>query len=218
MTFNLKRKLPILIVVCAFVFQKLSAGGFVELSSGYNLPFGEWSRTFGGGFCYGGMFGFTFSEYLNPGIGGLIIFPRTGKNIVDEYKSIQETEYISLFTATGFIYLENRMNFALSENYIFTFDIGYALHSQRDYATIIYNNYESIDNFSGYGPFVGFGLKRKITFSVFDYIQPFTKLYYSPNRVYYLIVDKTFSNINFPVAENRIGAFIGITLISIGEE
>jgi len=213
-----KSKIFLAIFIIILTYLPLKAGAFVELSSGYSLPFGEWNKVFGKGFCFGGMAGFSFSEYLNPGLGGLLIFPRTGESIEEEYKSIHNTESISLFTATGFIYLENRMEFELSEKNIFTVDFGYALHSQRDYATIIYNGYECVDNFSGHGPFLGIGFKKSMSFSVFDYIHPFLKFYYSSNKVYYYIVDNHSSIVNFDVAERRLGFFMGITFISIGEE
>ncbi len=213
-----KNRSLLVIITIILSCQSLNPGAFVEFASGYNIPFGEWSKVFGKGFCFGGVVGFSFSEYVNPGIGGFLIFPKTGRSVETEYKRIHDTESISLFTTTGFIYLGNRMEFALSEKNIITVEIGYGFHSQRNNVTVIYNSYECIDNFSGSGPFIGFGLKKNISFSIFDYIHPFLKLYYSPNKVYYHIIDRSFSIDNFYVADKRIGVFVGITIIVIGEE
>ena len=213
-----KNTIPIFIFLTLLSCQKLKGGAFIELSGGYNVPIGEWGTVFGKGFFFGGMAGFTFSEFVNPGIGGFLSFPKTGEGIEDEYKTIHDTEYISLFTSTGFIYLTNRMNFALTEKNIFTVEVGYGIHSQRCYVTIIDDNYEARNNFSGHGPFIGFSLKRHIQFSVFDHIMPFVKIYYSPNKVSYHIVDANSSIVNLDVGDRRIGIYAGISLISIGEE
>jgi len=205
-----------------FIFSLLNgtliAGGFVELSPGYNISCGEWRRVFGNGISIGGMVGFSFSEYVNPGLGGFIVFPKTGNLAEEEYRNTYNTEYISLFTVTSYIYIGNRMQFAVSESSEFTVDFGLGIHNQRDYATIIYNNFESSDNFSGFGPFLGLGLKRRFRFSVFDYIHPFAKFYYSPGRVYYHIVEPDLSARDLYVADRRVGIIIGLSLISFGKE
>lgn len=206
------------IFIFVIVLQAKSAKGYVEFNSGYNIPFGDWKNVFGNGFSIGGMTAIPFSEYLNPGIGGFLSFPKTGHIVVDEYRRVQKTDYISLFTVTGFLYIVNRINLALSENTILTIDTGYGVHSHRDYATVLNDNYESIDNLSGYGPFIGMGVKKSINFSVFNFIQPFIKFYYSPNKVYYLIVDRSSSCNEFFVSNKRLGVFLGISLISENEE
>jgi len=199
------------------LYQPLVGNTFVEISSGYNIAFGKWSDGFGKGFFLGGMTGFSFSEYVNPGIGGFIIFPKTGKIIEDEYKKVHNTKSISLFTTTSFLYLVNRMNFPLSEKSALTVEIGYGIHSQKNNATIIYDNFESTEFLSGNGPFVGIGFEREINFSAFDYIQPFLKCYYSPGKVYYNIIDQSLTVDKFEIAGQRIGVFVGITFINIGK-
>ena len=211
-------KTSTVISIFVIVLQVKSANGYVELNSGYNIPFGDWKNVFGSGFSIGGMTTISFSEYLNPGVGGFLSFPKTGHIVEDEYRRVQETDYVSLFTVTGFFYLVNRINLALSENTILTIDTGYGVHSQRDYATVLNDNYESVDNLSGYGPFIGLGIKRSMNFSVFNFIQPFMKFYYSPNKVYYLVVDRSSSCNEFFVSERRLGVFLGISLISEDEE
>ncbi len=210
-------KIRFLLIIGFIIISHISlrGGTFIELSPAYNIPIGEWNDAFGKGFCFGGSIGFSFSEYMNPEIGGFLIFPQTGDIVENEYKIIHSTESVSLFTATAYIYLGNRIDLALSEKTILSFEVGYGIHSQRDYASVPGYSYESIDNFSGHGPFIGFGLKKKIELSVFDYIQPFLKLYYSQNNAYYLIVDTNSSVDNFNIADKRIGLFVGITLTSV---
>ena len=72
----------LLFTATLFSFLSLEAGAFIELSSGYTVPFGAWRSSYGKGFSLGGMAGFTFSEFVNPGIGGFIFFPKTGKRIL----------------------------------------------------------------------------------------------------------------------------------------
>jgi hypothetical protein len=205
-------------LIILLISQKLSAPASIELFSGYNIPFGKWSDTFGKGFYYGGTASFTFSEYINPGIGIQLVFPKTGNVALAEYKRVHDTEYISLFTNTGYIFIENRVDISLSKNNTLSVEVGYGLHTQRVHATIIYESYECMDNFSGNGPFVGLGFKRKIDFSVFNYIKPNLRLYYSPNDANYLVINDNSEVEKLKVAEKRVGIFLGIVLTSIGEE
>lgn len=208
----------LLSIAILFPFLSLKAGAFIELSPGYTVPFGAWRSSYGKGFSVGGMAGFTFSEFVNPGIGGFLFLPKTGKRIEDEYKAVHNTEYISLFTSTGLIYISNRIDLALNDSDNLSLDIGYGIHSQRSDVTIINDNYGTSENFSGHGPYIGIGLQKKMQFSVFDYIMPFFKVYFSPNTVYYHILDTDASIINHDVANERYGFIAGVSLISIGEE
>jgi len=196
----------------------LGASAFVELTSGYNIAYGKWRNGFGNGLVFGGLTGFSFSEYLNPAVGGFIVFPKTGKVPEQEYKNTYETDYVSLFTVTGFFYIENRMEFALSESVKLSVGFGLGILNQRDYVSIVYNNFESSDNFSGFGFYFGWGIKRRWRFSVFDYVNPFVNFYYSPNRVYYHVVDPNFKGRDLYIADEKIGIIIGISLISFGKE
>jgi hypothetical protein len=193
-------------------------GAFIELSSGYILPFGAWRSTYGKGLSLGGMAGFSISEFVNPGIGGFLFFPKTGGNIKDEYTQLYGTEYISLFTSTTMIYIVDRIDIALNEADKLSFDIGYGIHSQRNYVTIINTNFGTSEFLSGHGPFLGLSVQKMLPFSAFDYIMPFVKIYYSPSRVSYNIIDTDASIIKHHVSKERYGFIIGISLISIGEE
>jgi hypothetical protein len=205
-------------LVALLFFLPLHGGALVELTSGYNISCGEWSKGYGNGAFYGGMIAFTFSEYLNPGVGAFLVFPKTGSMILNEYRNIYNTEAISVFSVTAIVYLSNRINFAINENSSVTVDAGLGLFSQRDYVTIVSSNFESIDNFSGFGPVIGIGYKKSMQFSVFDYVHPFLKLYYSPKTVNCHIIEPDLSVSNLLIADRRIGIYAGITLTSIGEE
>lgn len=205
-------------LILLLLSQKLSAPASIELSSGYNIPFGKWSDTFGKGFYFGGTASFTFSEYINPGIGVNLVFPKTGNTALSEYKRTHDTESISLFTNTGYIFIENRIDISLSKNSTFSIEAGYGLHTQRVHATIIYDSYECMDNLSGHGPFIGIGFKRKIDFSVFNYIKPNIRFYYSPTEVNYLVINNSSEVKKLKVAEKRVGIFMGVTLISFVED
>lgn len=215
----MKHKCILLFLLCTLLItEKVYAPASIELSSGYNIPFGKWSHTFGKGFYFGGTASFTFSEYINPGIGIQLVFPETGNIALLEYKRIHDTEFISLFTNTGYIFIENRVDISLSKNNTLSIEAGYGLHTQRVHATIIYDSYECMDNLSGNGPFIGIGFKRKIDFSVFNYIKPNLRFYYSSNEVHYLVINRSSEAEKLKVAERRVGIFLGIVLTSMGEE
>ena len=212
---------PALVVILALMITPsiISAGSFIEIGAGYNVPLGAWRNVYGAGMAYGGMIGFTFGEFANPSIGGFLLFPAIGSVIQNEYEHTHQTEFVSLYAMTGMVSLSNRLFFTLSDGNILTFDVGYGIFSQRDYATVVSTNYESIDNLSGHGAICGFGLQHAIEFSVFDFVHPFLKCYYSPNKVICHVVGPGGSSINdYEAAESRIGIIAGITLIIVGEE
>jgi hypothetical protein len=197
----------------------LSAGALVEIGAGYNIPIGTWSDVYGTGMTYGGTFGFTFGEFLNPGIGAWLIFPAVGSIIQNEYEQTHHTTSISLFSATTIFSLSNRAYINLSDRNTLTLEIGYGIFSQRDYVTITTNNYESVDNLSGHGALFGVGLQHAMSFSIFDFIHPFLKCYYTPDKVIYHVIGPGGGSLNDHEAGNsRIGIIAGFSLISIGEE
>ncbi len=197
----------------------LTAGAFVEIGTGYNIPLGAWRHVYGAGMAYGGMFGFTFGEILNPGVSAWFIFPSAGSIITQEYEQRHNTTYISLFAMTNLFSINNRAYINLSDKNTLTFDMGYGIFSQRNYATIENNSYETVDNLSGHGLLFGLGLQRMIGFSIFDFIHPYFKCYYAPNEVTYHIVGPGGTSIDdYTGAQSRMGFVAGVTLISIGEE
>jgi hypothetical protein len=197
----------------------LSAGAFIEIGTGYTIPLGGWGEVYGSGMTYGGAIGFTFGEFANPGVSGFLLFPSVGSAIQDEYERVHDTPYISLFGVTSLVALTNRAFIALSEKNILTLELGYGIFSQRDYVTIENSNYGSVDNLAGHGVLFGFGLQRAFDFSVFDFIQPFLKCYYAPNRVTYHVIGPGGSSItDYDAGDNRLGIIAGFSLISIGEE
>lgn len=196
----------------------LLAGAFIEIGTGYNLPVGAWRDVYGNGMLYGGMIGFTFGEFANPGISGFLLFPTVGPVIKSQYEQIHATPYISLFAATTLVALVNRAYIAVSDRNTLTLELGYGIFSQRDYVTIETSNYESVDNLSGHGALFGLGLQRAFDFAVFDFIHPFLKCYYAPTTVTYHLIGPDGSITDYEAGKSRLGITVGISLIIVGEE
>jgi hypothetical protein len=197
----------------------VTAGAFVEIGTGYNMPLGTWRDVYGSGMTFGGNIGFTFGEFFNPEISGFLLFPSVGKVIQDEYEQEHGTASISLFSMASLLSLGNRIFVALSDRDILTFHLGYGIFSQRDYVTVVNTDFETIENLAGHGATFGIGYQHPIDFSVFDHIHPFLRCYFAPNEVTYHIVDQygTLAS-DYQAGENRMGIMVGVSLISIGEE